>query len=131
MNTINEYHVSPDDRISNLHQGWMQDVFGALLNGASLHPLNVQGIGLETIAPWMISERITILHMVPTLYRHLTATLGGGGDVPQPPLNRPDGGAGQQKRHRAVQKSFSVNMSLGEPAGEHRRFNHVFEFYGQ
>jgi amino acid adenylation domain-containing protein len=45
-------------------------LFGALLNGAALFPFRVQQ-GVERLAEYIDEERITCLHTVPTLFRHL------------------------------------------------------------
>ncbi|MGO8754247.1 MAG: AMP-binding protein [Gallionellaceae bacterium] len=45
-------------------------LFGALLSGAALFPFRVQQ-GMERLAEYIDEERITCLHIVPTLFRHL------------------------------------------------------------
>ena len=49
----------------------MADVFGALLVGAALCPLDLRSEGAGALADWLVAERITVLHTVPTVLRHL------------------------------------------------------------
>jgi acyl-coenzyme A synthetase/AMP-(fatty) acid ligase/thioesterase domain-containing protein/acyl carrier protein len=53
----------------------MSDLFGALLNGASLHPYDVRRQGVDGLPGWVIAEGITVFASVPTLFRHATAAL--------------------------------------------------------
>jgi amino acid adenylation domain-containing protein len=51
------------------------DVFGALLNGAALFPWDIRTLGTAALADWLDENDITILHAVPTVYRHLVRQL--------------------------------------------------------
>ena len=77
-------HIGKDDRLTSLStyafDTGVQDSFGALLNGASIHPLDLRretrpGETLERIC----TERMTILHCTPTVYRHLMRFRRGNG----------------------------------------------------
>ena len=68
--------IGPADRLA-LFAGYgtdaaVQDLFGALLNGASVHPLDLRGgaSGPELVDR-VAAEGITLLHFTPTVYRHL------------------------------------------------------------
>jgi acyl-coenzyme A synthetase/AMP-(fatty) acid ligase/thioesterase domain-containing protein/acyl carrier protein len=50
-------------------------IFGALLNGASVHPFEPVQQGLTAMASWIEREQITIYHSVPSLFRRFLATL--------------------------------------------------------
>jgi amino acid adenylation domain-containing protein len=67
--------LSPDDRLSMLYtlsfSASSMDIYGALLNGATLCFLNVRQRGAARLAGWIDEQRITVLHTVPTLFRHL------------------------------------------------------------
>lgn len=54
------------------------DVFGALLNGATLCPYDIRKKGTAGIADWIDQRKISILHAVPTVFRHIAATLPDG-----------------------------------------------------
>jgi amino acid adenylation domain-containing protein len=49
----------------------VMDVFGALLNGATLYPVDMRAESSESLAGWLTAEGITVLHSTPTVYRHL------------------------------------------------------------
>jgi amino acid adenylation domain-containing protein len=67
--------VTPSDRLSMLYtlafSASSMDVYGALLNGATLCFLNVRQCGAARLASWIDQQRITVLHTVPTLFRKL------------------------------------------------------------
>ncbi len=69
------------DRLSGLssfaYDASIQDVFGALLNGATVCMYDVRGSGLSEstlLVDAMVADGITVLHAAPSLYRYL---LGG------------------------------------------------------
>jgi amino acid adenylation domain-containing protein len=51
------------------------DVFGALLNGATLCPYNARKLGTTWLPDWLETFQISILHTVPTVFRHITKNL--------------------------------------------------------
>ncbi len=72
--------LTPEDRIALLasctFDAAVMDVFGALLNGAALHPYDVKKQGVEPLADWIDEHRITVYHSTPTLFRALTGESG-------------------------------------------------------
>lgn len=54
------------------------DVFGALLNGATLCPYDIRKRGTAELADWLTENAVTILHAVPTVFRHLARNLEAG-----------------------------------------------------
>jgi amino acid adenylation domain-containing protein len=72
--------IGPEDRLTLLASyatdAAVMDLFGALLNGAALHLFDVRRNGVEPLAKWLRSRRITLYHSTPTLFR---ALLPGGG----------------------------------------------------
>ncbi|MGD2088421.1 MAG: amino acid adenylation domain-containing protein [Candidatus Aminicenantes bacterium] len=79
-NWIQRFSLGPSDRMTLFtafsHDGAGQDIFGALLSGATLYPYNI--LNRPTIAglsQWLTREKITIWHSVPTLYRYFVHTL--------------------------------------------------------
>jgi amino acid adenylation domain-containing protein len=81
MRYTNDVHLSMDDRISLLpscsFEAAVRDVFGALLNGATLFPFILKDEGLTPLANFLTQEEITIYHSTPTVFRHFIATLTG------------------------------------------------------
>jgi len=87
MTYTNSLHICADDRLTLLHSCSFSaarlDVFGALLNGAALHPLSVEEEGLTPLANRLIQEEITIFHWVPTPFRHFAGALAGVEEFPK------------------------------------------------
>ncbi len=75
----NNLHISPTDRLTLLSScsfdAAVMDIYGALLNGASLHPFNFRDGEGNRFSPWLQEEGITIYHSTPTVYRFLMDTL--------------------------------------------------------
>jgi amino acid adenylation domain-containing protein len=73
-NWSQRFSISPADRMTLFsafsHDGAGQDIFGALLNGATLYPYNILGANVAQLSQWLIRERISIWHSVPTLFRY-------------------------------------------------------------
>ncbi|MBX3253274.1 MAG: amino acid adenylation domain-containing protein [Chitinophagaceae bacterium] len=70
----NNLHISASDKFSLLptygFDAAVMDIFGALLNGATLYPYNLKRRGIEGLAYWLTANQISILHTVPTIYRY-------------------------------------------------------------
>jgi len=64
-----------DDRLSWLsgygYDAAVQDIFGALLNGAAVCPLAAREAGGSDLVAALVTAKVTVLHATPTLYRHL------------------------------------------------------------
>lgn len=85
MNLTNSFHICYGDRLTQLHassfSSGMSSTFCALLNGASLYPLNFREE--VNLAEWLASEEITIYHSPATLFRHFAATLTDSDHFPR------------------------------------------------
>jgi amino acid adenylation domain-containing protein len=72
-------HICPEDRISLArpygYNGAVKDIYGALLSGASVFPLNPRKEGLTHIAERLCAERITIWCSVTSTFRALCQAL--------------------------------------------------------
>ena len=53
----------------------VMDVFGALLNGAGLHLLDLRAEGPERVGPWLTAQGMTLYHSTPTVFRAFLDTL--------------------------------------------------------
>ncbi len=75
----NNLHINHHDRLtlfsSYSFDAAVMDIFGALLNGAQLYPIDIKNEGLEHVPQYLIDNAITIYHSTPTLYRYFNATL--------------------------------------------------------
>jgi len=78
---IHTLRMRPADRVSLLFSygfsGSIPDIFGSLMCGATLCPFDVKRRGPAALARWVRASQITLLHLVPTLFRHLTSHLDG------------------------------------------------------
>jgi amino acid adenylation domain-containing protein len=67
--------ITPDDRLSLLstygYDAAVQDIFGALLTGASVCPLDLRRLDRETLLDRIADRGLTVLHGTPTAYRYL------------------------------------------------------------
>jgi len=86
MNYTNALHICVDDRLTLLYSfsvnGGTHDIFAALLNGAALFPLDLKEDGFTHLGDWLIEERITIYHSVPTVFRQFVEGLTGQSEFP-------------------------------------------------
>ncbi|MCK4258963.1 MAG: amino acid adenylation domain-containing protein [Halanaerobiales bacterium] len=65
------------------HDAAVMDIYGGLLKGATLYPLNLkEHLNPERLVEWLNNEKITIWHSVPTFYRRFITTLQGSYDFP-------------------------------------------------
>jgi amino acid adenylation domain-containing protein len=75
----NALELSANDRCTLLHSHGFSasrlDIFGALLNGAALLPFPTLNEGTAKLAAWLLEEEATVLHWVPTGFRHLAEGL--------------------------------------------------------
>jgi amino acid adenylation domain-containing protein len=80
-NFTNDDYIANTDRITGInsfaYSGSLKDVFGSLLNGAALFPLEIQRIGLHNLAQWLIENEISIFTSVCTAFRYFASTLTG------------------------------------------------------
>jgi len=76
MKWTNDFRICPDDRLSFVGSA-RRDIFRALLNGGAVYPLNLKEEGLARMGRWLMENGITILHSVPTPFRHFLDTLTG------------------------------------------------------
>ena len=83
----NGFHISMDDRLTLLHScsfnGSVYNLFGALLNGAALFPLDVREEGVNQLVNWLGQNEITIYHSSPTTFRHAVEDLTSGEQIPK------------------------------------------------
>ena len=75
----NNLHLSADDRLTLLSSycfdAAVMDIYGALLNGATLYPVDIKEEGLAGLSEWLSNEEITIYHSTPTVYRYFVNSL--------------------------------------------------------
>jgi len=81
MNMTNSQRLCSGDRMTLLRSpilgGAIRNTFSALLNGASLFPMDIKRKGFNGLAEWLVRERITIFHSAASVFRHFARTLSG------------------------------------------------------
>jgi amino acid adenylation domain-containing protein len=81
----NSLHLNADDRLTLLSSycfdAAVMDIYGALLNGATLCPIDIKEDGLADQR--LIDEEITVYHSTPTVYRYFVNTLNDHTDFPR------------------------------------------------
>jgi amino acid adenylation domain-containing protein len=77
----NNLHLNAADRLtlfsSYCFDASVMDIYGALLNGATLFPIDLKEDGLAGLPEQLIADEITVYHSTPTVYRHFVNELGG------------------------------------------------------
>ena len=83
----NNLHINSEDRLTLLSSycfdASVMDIYGALLNGATLYPIDIRKSGLAGLREQLSSKRITIYHSTPTVYRYFVDTLADAAEFPQ------------------------------------------------
>lgn len=78
--------LQADDRFSLLYSpsviGSVRDIFGALLNGATLCPFPLRRQGFPALRAWLEEAGVTQYHSVPIIFRELMRCLGPGEVLP-------------------------------------------------
>jgi amino acid adenylation domain-containing protein len=86
MNYSNGFHICQADRLVLLTSCSVVDtvrtLYGALLNGAALCPLDVKQEGLSALADWLDEQQVTIYRSFSTLFRHFIGALDGERQFP-------------------------------------------------
>jgi len=73
--------IRDDDRLSLFsNYGFdasVMDIFGALLNGAALYPIDLGRMEVDRVREWLEAEAITVFHSTPTVFRYITSPTHG------------------------------------------------------
>jgi amino acid adenylation domain-containing protein len=79
MRHTNSYRICPDDRQSLLYTasvyGGQRDMYNALLNGAALYVYGIKKEGIQGLARWLDTNRVSIYCSVATIFRQFIETL--------------------------------------------------------
>jgi amino acid adenylation domain-containing protein len=74
----NNLHLSAEDRLTLLSSycfdASVMDIYGALLNGATLYPIDIKREGLAGLSQRLIDEEMTVYHSTPTVYRYFVSS---------------------------------------------------------
>ena len=109
-NASKAYKITPQDRILLLTSPGFgastSDIFGALLNGASVHAFPFKDRSFQDLAQYMIRERITMCHFVPTVFRHFVQSFSGSEDFSSLRMIRLGGEAIYKRDVESFKKHF-------------------------
>jgi len=82
----NNVHISIHDNLSVFStytfDASVKDIYGAILNGAVVSIYDIVENGLDQLSDWLLLQNITIIHMVPTIYRNFLKGLEEGKLLP-------------------------------------------------
>lgn len=82
----NNVHISAQDNLSVFStytfDASVKDIYGAILNGAVVSIYDITENGLDPLSDWLSNQNITIIHMVPTIYRNFLKGLEEGKLLP-------------------------------------------------
>lgn len=86
MTYTNSFALGADDRCTLLHSltfsASRMDILGPLLNGAAVLPFSAATEGAVIFFRWLRDEEITVLHWIPSAFRHYFGTETGAGTFP-------------------------------------------------
>jgi amino acid adenylation domain-containing protein len=112
----NGRHLSSDDRIGLLfsysYGASANNTYGALLNGGMLLPFSIKEEGLDKLASWLAREDVTVLHTVPTVFRHFASSLSDPNLFPRLRLIRLGGETMYRHDLELFKKHFHKNCLL-------------------
>jgi amino acid adenylation domain-containing protein len=87
MNTTNSLEICASDRVSLLSARTsaqaLDNIFGALLNGATVCPFQTRNKGADSLAAWLVQEKVTIYHSTSSIFNHFIRTLNGNEQFPR------------------------------------------------
>jgi amino acid adenylation domain-containing protein len=86
-NFTNSKYINYNDHIAGIspfaYSGSLREVFGSLLNGATFFPLDIERIGPQNLAGWLIENEISIFSSASTTFRSFLSTLTGRESFPR------------------------------------------------
>jgi len=107
----NAFRMSPNDRLASLFtlsvNGGLHDLLIALGTGACFHGWDPSRDGVADVGRWLRGERATIYSSVPTVFRHVVASLAEGEHFPDVRLVRLWGEASYRRDFEAYRRHFS------------------------
>lgn len=67
---------TPEDRLSLFHPNLTWDIFGSLLTGAGIFPLDIRRHGIHAVGDWTLSRQLTYFRAFPTTFRRIVESCG-------------------------------------------------------
>ena len=113
MRYTNTLRIGPDDRLTLLQaphfSGAVSSLFGALLNGAAVFPLDLQRQSIGQIARAIAEHEITIYHSVPAIFEQVART---GLRFPALRLIRLEGDQATRRHVELFKQAFGRSCTL-------------------
>lgn len=113
MRYTTSLRIRSEDRLTLLQSpvfsGAVSNVFGALLNGASVFPWDPRVDGVHRIGAWLKAQRITIYHSVPSLF---SRAMEDSGDLPDLRWIRLEGDRCTLRQVEVFQQRFRSGAQL-------------------
>ncbi len=82
MTQTNDLQICSEDRLLTLTSS-AGELLLAVLNGASVFPVNIQKEGLAGLSDWLMQEEITVYNSVPSIFRQFAKSLRGDESFPK------------------------------------------------
>ena len=109
----NNLQIDHKDHLSMIQacnfSGTVSSLFSAILNGGTVCPFNLAGEGIDALADFIISSRVTIYHSVPTIFENLLLT---GRSFPGLRLVRLEGDRAEASHIELFNRVFDQNCQL-------------------
>jgi len=116
MRLTNASHISAADRITLVRppssSGALMNLYLALLNGATLFPIDLKLVAMNSLADWLRREGITIFHANGSVFRHLTQQLQDNQNFPDLRLIRLSSGQVLRQDVELFQRHFPGALLL-------------------
>ncbi|HEY3303856.1 MAG TPA: non-ribosomal peptide synthetase [Candidatus Binatia bacterium] len=125
-NYTNDLRICPYDRVAMWHScsfaTAVRNIYAALLNGAALFPYDLAAEGFGSLAEWLRTNRITILHTLPTTFRHFLGTVTAEATFPTVRILLLGGEAINRTDVNCFQRHFSPHCVLVHAIGPTETF---------
>ncbi len=125
-NYTNDRRICPEDRLTLWHScsfaNSIRNMYGALLNGATLFPYDLAAEGFAPLAEWMRANRITILHTLPTTFRSFCDTVAADATFPALRILQLGGEPINREDVKRFQRHFSPHCVLVHAIGPTETF---------
>ena len=122
----NDLRICPEDRLALWHScsyaNSIRNIYGALLNGATLFPYDLSTEGFALLAEWMRTHRITIIHTLATTFRRFCDTVPVDATFPTLRILRLGGESINIEDVKRFQRHFSPHCVLVHAMGPTESF---------
>lgn len=113
MRYTNNLRINETDRLTLLQSvafsGAVSSLFCALLNGATCYPVDLREEGIEGVAAWLVEQKVTMHHSVPSIFQRLLAT---GREFPSLRVIRLEGDQMTRQHLELFQARFGPEVTL-------------------